>query len=101
MLRSGVNERDAGKDELRIAVRDAKADMRIEKDTDVMTRIVEIQAEQWQNVMSYATSKRMVSPEELTALKIACQLPLKVPNPVQCKKLIAVLDRLYEEGFKL
>lgn len=83
-----------GKDELRIAVRDAKADMRIEKDTDVMTRIVEIQAEQWQNVMSYATSKRMVSPEELTALKIACQLPLKVPNPVQCKKLIAVLDRL-------
>jgi len=90
-----------GKDELRIAVRDAKADMRIEKDTDVMTRIVEIQAEQWQNVMSYATSKRMVSPEELTALKIACQLPLKVPNPVQCKKLIAVLDRLYEEGFKL
>lgn len=90
-----------GKDELRNAVRDAKADMRIEKDTDVMTRIVEIQAEQWQNVMSYATSKRMVSPEELTALKIACQLPLKVPNPVQCKKLIAVLDRLYEEGFKL
>lgn len=90
-----------GKDELRNAVRDAKADMRIEKDTDVMTRIVEIQAEQWQNVMSYATSKRMVSPEELTALRIACQLPLKVPNPVQCKKLIAVLDRLYEEGFKL
>lgn len=90
-----------GKDELRNAVRDAKADMRIEKDTDVMTRIVEIQAEQWQNVMSYATSKRMVSPEELIALKIACQLPLKVPNPVQCKKLIAVLDRLYEEGFKL
>lgn len=90
-----------GKDELRNAVRDAKADMRIEKDNDVMTRIVEIQAEQWQNVMSYATSKRMVSPEELTALKIACQLPLKVPNPIQCKKLIAVLDRLYEEGFKL
>lgn len=90
-----------GKDEMRNAVREAKADMRIEKDTDVMTRVVEIQAEQWQDVMSYATSKRMVSPEELTALKIACQLPLKVPNPVQCKKLIAVLERLYEEGFKL
>lgn len=90
-----------GKDEMRNAVRDAKADMRIEIDTDIMTRIVEIQAEQWQNVMSYATSKRMVSPEELTALKIACQLPLKVPNPIQCKKLIVVLDRLYEEGFKL
>jgi len=90
-----------GKDEMRTVNRDAKADMRIEKDTDVMTRVVEIQSEQWQSVMNFATSKRMVSPEELTALKIACQLPTKVPNPIQCKKLIVVLDRLYEEGFKL
>lgn len=90
-----------GKDEMRTAVREAKADRRIEKDTDVMTKVVEIQSEQWQSVMRFATSKRMVSPEELTALKIACQLPAKVPNPIQCKKLIVVLERLYEEGFKL
>jgi len=90
-----------GKDEMRTVNRDAKADMRIEKDTDVMTRVVEIQSEQWQSVMNFATSKRMISPEELKALKIACQLPMKVPNPIQCKKLIVVLDRLYEEGFKL
>ena len=72
-----------------------------EKDADVMTKVVEIQPDQWRVVMDFATSKRMVSPEELMALKIACQLPMRVPNPIQCKKLIALLDRLYEDGFKL
>jgi hypothetical protein len=90
-----------GQEEIRSAVRDAKADRRIEKDADAMTKVVEIQSEQWRSVMDFATSKRMVSPEELMALKIACQLPAKIPNPIQCKKLIAVLDRLYEEGFRL
>ncbi len=90
-----------GKHEMRTAIREARADRRIEKDTDAMTKVVEIPSEQWQRVMSFATNKRMVSPEELTALKIACQLPLKVPTPIQCKKLIVVLERLYEEGFKL
>ena len=90
-----------GQEDIRLAVRDAKADRRIEKDADVMTKVVEIQPDQWRVVMDFATSKRMVSPEELMALKIACQLPMRVPNPIQCKKLIALLDRLYEEGFKL
>lgn len=89
------------KDEIQTAIRMAKADRRIEKDADVMTKVVEIQPEQWQSVMSFATKKRMVSPDELTALKIACQLPLKIPNPIQCKKLMVVLEKLYEEGFKL
>ena len=88
-------------DELRTAVRDAKIDRRIEKDADAMTKVVEIQADQWQGIMDFAMNNRMVSPDELLALRIACQLPNKVPNPVQSKKLIALLDRLYEEGFKL
>ena len=88
-------------DELRTAARDAKVDRRIEKDADAMTRVVEIQADQWRNIMIFAMSNRMAAPDDLLALRIACQLPNKVPNPVQSKKLIALLDRLYEEGFKL
>ena len=87
--------------EMRTAVRDDKADRRIEKDADAMTKIVEIQAEQWRSVMNFATSKRMVTPDEMLALRIACQLPNKIPNSIQSKKLLALLDRVYEEGYKL
>ena len=90
-----------GRDEMRIATREAKADQRIVSDTEVMTKVVEIPTEQWQNALAFATDKRMVSPDEMTALRIAGQIPNKMPTPTQCKKLISVLERLAEEGFKL
>jgi len=88
-------------EELRMVARDAKADRRIEKETDAMTKVVEIQADQWRGIMDFALSRRMVSPDELIALRIACQLPNKIPSSIQSKKLLVVLDRVYEEGFKL
>ena len=90
-----------GQDELRLAAKEAKSDQRIVKDADVMTKVIEIQPHQWQNAMKFATNKKMVSPDELTALRIACQIPNKIPTPIQSKKLMVLLDRLYAEGFKL
>jgi hypothetical protein len=66
-----------------------------------MTKIIVISQAQWQNALNFAASRRMISPDENTAMRIACQIPQKMPTPVQCKRLIAVLDRLEEEGFKL
>lgn len=90
-----------GKDEMKAAVREAKYDQRIVSDAEIMTKVVEIHPDQWRSAMDFAVSRRMVTPDELAALRMACQLPNKVPNPVQSKKLMALLDRLYEEGFKL
>lgn len=88
-----------GQDEMRSAVREAKADQRIVSDAEIMTRVVEIPIEQWQNALNFATSKRLVSPDEMTALRIAGQIPNKMPTPAQCKKLLVVLERLEEDGF--
>lgn len=90
-----------GQETMKTVVRDAKADRRVELDADAMTKVVEISPAQWRGAMDFAASKRMITPEEHMALRIACQLPLKVPTPAQSKKLIALLERLYEEGFKL
>ena len=90
-----------GQDDIRSVVREAKSDRRIEQDADAMAKVIEITSAQWLAVMEFATSKRMVSPDEHSALRIACQIPMRIPNAVQSKKLIALLDRLYEEGFKL
>lgn len=88
-------------DIMRAIVREARTDRRIEIDTDAMIKVVKIRSDQWCSVMEFASNKRMITSEELVALRIACQLPLKVPTPIQSKKLIALLERLYEEGFKL
>jgi hypothetical protein len=90
-----------GMDEMKIAIREAKADQRIVQEVDILTKVAEIPPQQWQNAMKFAMSKRMVLSDELTALRIACQIPNKIPTPAQGKKLVALLDRLYAEGFKL
>lgn len=90
-----------GQDDMRSIAREAKTDRRIELDVDAMTKVVEITSTQWRTVMDFSISKKMITPDELVALRIACQLPIKVPTPYQSKKLIALLERLYEEGFAL
>lgn len=88
-------------DDIRSVVREAKSDRRVELDTDVMTKVIEITPAQWRTAMDFGVSKRMITPEELIVLRIACQIPTKLPTPVQSKKLITLLERFYEEGFKL
>ena len=100
-LPSEIEDCLVGQDAMRTVIKEAKAERRIEMDADVMTRVVEIRPNQWHNVMDFAVSRRMITSEEKTALCIACQLPTKVPTPAQSRRLIQLLDRLYEEGFKL
>lgn len=100
-LPSMIEDCLVGQDAMRTVVKEAKADRRIEMDVDAMTRVIEIRPDQWRNALNFAAGKRMINSEEHIALCIACQLPTKVPTPEQSKKLIALLERLYEDGFKL
>jgi hypothetical protein len=80
-------------EEMSSAISEAKAEF--------INKVAEVPAEQWQNMLVFATSKRLISPEEMTALRIAVQIPDKMPTSSQCRKLLVVLERLEEEGFKL
>jgi len=90
-----------GQEEMRAADRAAKKDQRIVSETNLMTSIIEIPATDWQRALTFAVEKRFASPEEIVALRIAAQIPAKIPTAIQCKRLFTVLERLQEEGFKL
>ena len=49
------------REDIRVVVREAKADRRIELDADAMTKVVEITATQWRSIMAFAVGKKMVS----------------------------------------
>jgi hypothetical protein len=91
----------SGREERRAAERAAKADQRILSDAEIMTKIIEISQAQWQNALNFAINRRLITQDEHTALRIATQIPQKMPTPSQCKRLLTVLERLQEEGFKL
>lgn len=102
VLPAGIELCLVRQEDQRAAEREAKADQRFISGVDVQARVcTEITSAQWQKAMRFAMEKRMVTPDELISLRIATQIPAKLPTPFQCKKLIAVLERLQEEGFKL
>jgi len=90
-----------GQKELLSDIRKAKADQQIILDKETTDNVVEISAKQWQKVLAFMTSKRLVSPDEMTALKVACQIPNKIPTTAQCRKLLSLLKKSEEEGFKI
>ena len=83
------------------ADQEAKNEQKINSGTETLTNIINISAKQWQNALTFATEKRLITSDEFVAMKTACQIPKKTPTLVQCKKLMIVLIRLEEEGFKL
>ncbi|MDR1614173.1 MAG: AIPR family protein [Campylobacteraceae bacterium] len=90
-----------GKEEMRTATREARQDTRIVTEVETMRKVIEIAPAKWRESLEFAISKKLVNPDEMTAMRIAAQIPAKMPTPTQCKKLLMVIDRLYEEGFKL
>lgn len=90
------------KEEKKNAEREAKADQRVVSEVEVQAKVcTEITPAQWSAAMQFAMSNHMTTLDENTALRIACQIPKKIPTPAQCKKLLEVLERVQEEGFKL
>ncbi len=101
MLHGSIEECLIGQEDMRVTIKEGKEDRSIELDADAMTKVVGITSDQWRTMMEFGVSRKMVTPEELVALRIACQLPFKMPTPTQSRKLITLCERLNEEGFTL
>ena len=89
-----------GKAEAKAAEKAAKKDQEMLSEVDAQVKVLEYTATQWKKLSEFAMQRRMVSPDENTALKYACQIPSKMPSGYQSQKLLALLDRAMSEGFK-
>jgi len=86
--------------EEKLAGKNAKADQRLISGAEAQAKVLEYSADQWKALKDF-TTKRTISPDELTALKYACQIPSKIPNPYQSQRLLALLERAESDGFKI
>lgn len=90
-----VDEADV-KAEKRVASREQVVISGIEAQTEVVTR----QSGYWQELQNFVRTRTVkISPEERAALGIACQLPSRLPNSLQCQRLLALAKRAEAEGF--
>lgn len=79
----------------------AKSDQKIISGAEAQTKVVAYTAEQWVKASNFAKEKMLIGPVEESALAIACKIPTKIPNPFQSEKLVELLVKLENEGYKM
>lgn len=81
------------------AEKEAKKNQKTVSDIDAQVQVTGIPGETWKQILDFSLSRSLVSPSDVNALKVACKIPNRIPDPKQSQKLLTVLSRVKEEGF--
>ena len=88
-------------DEAKTAEKFAKKEQRVTNDINTQVEVVKYSADDWKKISEFAVNNHLVSTADIVALSIACKIPSKIPNAIQSKKLLDLLERVRQEGFKI
>ncbi len=100
LLSNEIEKVLVNKIQIKIAEKEARKDQKLISGVEAQTKVLEYGAENWKKVMGFVLEKRLTSSDLITALKVAIQIPKKLPNSYQSQKLLELLDKAYSEGYK-
>ena len=89
--------RDEHMTEKRLARNTQKLDNGIE----AQTKVLAIPASQWKSIYNTLAAKRLLTPKEIGILKIAMQMPVRIPTEKQCVVLMDTIVKTRSEGISL
>lgn len=78
----------------------AKKDQKLVTGIEAQTKVVNYGADYWKRLLAFIAEKKIPFHSEVDALKIACNMPTKLPNAVHSQKLLVLLDKAVSEGWK-
>lgn len=80
--------------------RSARKVQRFDTGVENQKKVLEHDAQFWGRLARFAAEKKFLTENSASALKLAVRLPEKLPNSVQCARLLELLDAAIAEGFK-
>lgn len=80
------------------AVKSAKKQQRMDNDIEALTKVVNFSGEQWKSLRNLLQEKDLLNSKEDGLLKVAMQIPLKIPTEKQCAALLQIVDKAALEG---
>lgn len=83
------------------AQRSAKKEQKITNDINAQVEVLKYNAEQWKKLSEFVVINHLATPSYVSALAAACRIPEKLPNTVQSKKLLELLEKAENEGFNI
>jgi hypothetical protein len=98
LLSQEFYERLASPDEQTAAVRSAKQTQRIDNGIEAQRSVLAVPAAEWIRIYQLLCERDLLTPKEDGVLRVAMQIPSKLPTEKQCLVLLGVLDKGRLEG---
>ncbi|MCH4296331.1 AIPR family protein [Shewanella sp. 3B26] len=80
------------------AVRSARLTQKIDNGIEAQRRVLSVSAEDWGKILQRLTEREEISSKEVGVLKVAMQMPYKVPTEKQSFVLLDILEKGKVEG---
>lgn len=78
--------------------RSARQVQQIDNGISAQKKVFDVPTAHWSRILKEGLKRDLLSPKEMDILRIAEQLPAKIPSPKQCSILIEVLNKARLEG---
>ncbi|MCB1972576.1 MAG: AIPR family protein, partial [Geminicoccaceae bacterium] len=78
--------------------RTARQIQKIDNGIEAQKQVFDVPSAQWSRILKEGTSRRLLSPKEVGILRIAEQMPEKIPTEKQSVVLIEILGKAQQEG---
>lgn len=89
------------KEEVKSEERNAQKEQKVISGIEAQTEVVNKGVDYWRKLYIFALEKKFATPQEFQSLKIACNLPEKLPNSIQSKQLLSLVKKAEIEGWKI
>ena len=81
--------------------KEARRDQKIVSGIEAQKEVLKYTGQQWQEISKFAVAHGIAGPLDVQALRMASKIPAKIPNMVESKKLLNILDKVRGEGLKI
>lgn len=78
--------------------RAARNTQKVDNGIEAQTKVLAIPSAKWIVIHDVLVAKRLLTPKEIGVLKIAMQMPMKIPTDRQCAVLLDTIDKARAEG---
>lgn len=82
-------------------VKTARKTQQIDDGIDAQKKVFEVPAEKWSMLLREGTNRKFLTPKEIGVLKIAEQIPNKIPTEKQSAVLMEVIEKARLEGLPI
>jgi hypothetical protein len=76
----------------------ARQNQKIEDSIEAQKLVFDVPPAKWSEILKKATSRNLLTPKEMSIIRIAEQIPAKIPTERQSAVLVQILARVREEG---